>query len=190
MPFKPRLILRVVWSTDFANGDDLARHVYSRLCRDVERPASRGLGIPVYFHSGPTPTEAGLPGLLDLDAAESTVVVSLLDNSIRGNAEWRGAIGEMESRIVASGRRHLFLPIACEDKVLSLVNKTNCVRLYKVGIPEMPERLVAALTHELARLLLAKYVDVATDSFGTLEKSYAPVKLFLSHSKHGPGWYH
>ena len=186
MPFKPRLILRVVWSTDFANGDDLARHVYSRLCRDVERPASRGLGIPVYFHSGPTPTEAGLPGLLDLDAAESTVVISLLDNSIRGNAEWRGAIGEMESRIVASGRRHLFLPIACEDKVLSLVNKTNCVRLYKVGIPEMPERLVAALTHELARLLLAKYVDVATDSFGTLEKSYAPVKLFLSHSKHGP----
>jgi hypothetical protein len=29
-------------------------------------------------------------------------------------------------------------------------------------------------------------MDVATDSFGTLEKSYAPVKLFLSHSKHGP----
>lgn len=186
MPFKPRLILRVVWSTDFANGDDLARHIYSRLCRDVERPASRGLGIPVYFHSGANPAAAGLPDSLDLDAAESTVVIPLLDNSVRGNAEWRSCIGEMESRIVGSGRRHVFLPIACEDRTLSLVEKTNCVRVYKFGATEMPERLVSALTHELARLLLAKYADVATDNFGTLEKSYAPVKLFLSHSKHDP----
>jgi hypothetical protein len=186
MAFKPRLVLRVIWSADFANGDDLARHVYSRLCRDVERPASRGLGIPVYFHSGLTPTAAGLPESLDLDAAESTVVIALLDNSIRGDSEWRDCIREMESRITGSGRRHLFLPIACEDRVLGLVEKTNCVRLYKVAATEMPERLVSALTHELARLLLAKFADVATDSFGTLEKSYAPVKLFLSHSKHGP----
>src|SRR5260370_14218340 len=49
----------------------------------------------------------------------------------------------------------------------------------------MPERLVSALTHELARLLLRKAADVQSEDFGTLEKSYAPVKLFLSHSKHG-----
>jgi hypothetical protein len=185
MAFKPRVVLRVVWSSDFASGDDLARHVYSRLCRDVERPASRGLGIPVYFHSGLTPSSAGLLGSLDLDAAESTVVIALLDNSIRGSEEWRDCVREVESRMTTSGKRHLFLPIACEDRVLGLVEKTNCVRLYKVASAEVPERLVSALTHELARLLLARYSDVATESFGTLEKSYAPAKLFLSHSKHG-----
>lgn len=187
MAFKPRLILRILWNTDFADGGDLARSIYSRMCRDVERPASRGLGIPVYFHSGITPNVAGLPDALDLDAAESTVVVTFLDNSIRANAEWRDCIRAIESRIASFGKRNLFLPIACEDRVLNLVEKTNCIRLYRVPSAEMPGRLVSALTHELARLLLAKSTDVPTDNFGTLEKSYAPVKLFLSHSKHGVG---
>lgn len=185
MGFKPRLVLRIVWSADFANGDDFARRIYSRMCRDVERPASRGLGIPVYFHSGLTPTSARLPDSLDLDAAESTVVVAFLDNSIRGNQEWRDCVKAIESRIAGFGKRHLFLPVACEDRVLGLVEKTNCIRLHKVAAAEMQDRLISALTHELARLLLAKSADVPTDSFGTLEKSYAPVKLFLSHSKHG-----
>ena len=70
MAFKPRLVLRIVWCTDFDSGGDLARRIYSRMCRDVERPASRGLGIPVYFHSGLTPAAAGLPDSLELDAAE------------------------------------------------------------------------------------------------------------------------
>ena len=63
IPFKPRLVLRVLWNTEFSTGKDLARHIYSRLCRDGERPASRGIGIPVYFHSGTTPAEAKLPGI-------------------------------------------------------------------------------------------------------------------------------
>lgn len=185
MPFKPRLVLRIVWNADFGDGEELARTIYSRMCRDVERPASRGLGIPVYFHSGLSPAAAGLPASFELDAADSTVIVTLLDNSIRGNQEWRDSIKAIEVEIVGSGKHHLFLPIACEDRVLSLVEKTNCIRLYKTAPTEIPERLISALTHELARLLLAKTADVQTDNFGTLEKSYAPVKLFLSHSKHG-----
>src|ERR1700759_5136632 len=98
MAFKPRLVLRIVWCTDFGNEGELARRIYSRICRDVERPASRGLGIPVYFHSGLTPA-AGLPDSLKHDAAESTVVVTLLDNSIRANEEWRDCVRAIEARI-------------------------------------------------------------------------------------------
>ena len=185
VPFKPRLVLRVVWNVEFSSGSEFARYVYSRTCRDVERPASRGLAIPVYFHSGATPIEAKLPDSLDLDAAESTVVIVFLDNSIRGNQGWRECVKQIEARITGFGKRHLFLPIACEDRVLGLVEKTNCIRLYKVGATEMPDRLLSSLTHELARILLGKSADVPTEHFGTLEKSYAPVKLFISHSKHG-----
>jgi len=185
MPFKPRLVLRVVWNTEFSTGKDLARHVYSRLCRDAERPASRGLGIPVYFHSGSTPVEAKLPDALALDAAETTVVITLLDTSIRADQAWRECVQNVEKQIAAQSRRHLFLPIACEDKVLTVVDKANCVRLYKFEPKERPDRLVSALTHELARLLLGRAGDVQTQDFGSLEKSYAPVKLFISHSKHG-----
>jgi len=185
MHFKPRLALRVIWNTDFSTGPELARHIYSRLCRDTERPAARGLGIPVYFHSGAAPAEAKLPGALDLDAAESTVVIVLLDTSIRADQAWRDCVTDIEKQLSAASRRHLFLPIACEDKVLAVVEKANCVRLYKVEPKERPDKLVAALTHELARLLLGKAGDVQTQDFGTLEKSYAPVKLFISHSKHG-----
>lgn len=185
MPLKSRLIIRIIWNSEFTTGSILARHVYSRLCRDVERPASRGLGIPVYFHSGPTPAQARLPESLDVDSAESTVVVVLLDTSIRAQGAWRDCIRTIESQFASFTRRHLFLPVACEDKVLSLVEKTNCIRLFETPVTAIRDRLVSALTHELARLLLGKGADVQTEEFGTLEKSYAPVKLFISHSKHG-----
>jgi SLOG-like protein/TIR domain-containing protein len=87
--------------------------------------------------------------------------------------------------VAGKGRHHLFLPIACEDRVVSVVDKANCVRLYNVDASQRPARLVSALTHELARLLLGKAGDVETQDFGVLEKSFAPVKLFISHSKHG-----
>jgi|SRR5579875_1053077 len=186
MSFKPRLVLRILWNSKFTTGGKFARHVYSRLCRDVERPASRGLCIPVYFHSGLTPAQARLPESLEVDSAESTVVVALLDTCISADLAWRDCIRTIEAQFTSFTRRHLFLPIACEDKVLSLVEKTNCIRLFETPVTTMPERLVSALTHELARLLLGRAADVPTQDFGTLEKSYAPVKLFISHSKHDP----
>jgi hypothetical protein len=182
--FTPRLILRVVWHNEFSAGADFARHIYSRFCRNVERPASRGMGIPVYFHSGVTPVEAGLPGVLAVTAADSTVVVSLLDTSIRGSQPWRDAIRQIEQQL--SGEKcHVFLPVACEDKTVSIVERANCVRLYNDAPGDQPDKLVSAITHELARLLLAKGGEVQTQDFGVLEKSFAPVKLFISHSKHG-----
>jgi hypothetical protein len=185
IPYKPRLLLRVIWNAEFPTGKELARCVYSRLCRDAERPASRGLGIPVYFHTGLTPADAKLPAAIELDAAESTVVIVLLDTSIRADQAWRECVANIEKQIAGQGRRHLFLPVACEDKVLTIVEKANCVRLDKVESSERPGRLVSAITHELARLLLGRAGDVQTQDFGPLEKSYAPVKLFISHSKHG-----
>src|ERR1035438_6691769 len=108
MPFKPRLVLRVIWNAEFSTGKELARYIYSRLCRDVERPASRGLGIPVYFHSGATPAEAKLPDALALDAAETTVVVVLLDTSIRADQGWRECVKTIEKQMADQGRHHLF----------------------------------------------------------------------------------
>jgi hypothetical protein len=167
-------------------GDELARQVYSRLCREVQRPTSRGPGIPIYFHSGSTPGNARLPDALEMNAAESVIVIPLLDTSIRADDAWRKCIRDIEKQVADAGRRHLFLPIACDDKVFSIVDKTNCVRLYRFKAEEKADKLVGALTHEIARLLLARSGDVQTDDFGILEKSFAPVKLFISHSKHGP----
>src|ERR1035441_6542010 len=162
-PFKPRLVLRVIWTAEFPNGSEFARHIYSRLCRDSERPSSRGLGIPVYFHTSATPAAAGLPDALDLDAAESTVIVVLIDTSIKADEAWRDCVRGIESRIAARGKRHLYLPVACEDKVHTVVDKANCIRLYEFEPKYRQERLISALTHELARLLLAKGADVKTE---------------------------
>jgi hypothetical protein len=184
MSYKPRLLLRTIWNNEFSSGKEFAHQLYSRLCRDAERPASRGIGIPVYFHTGATPAEARLPDALELDAAESTVVIALIDTSIRADLAWRECVRSIEKQVAAVGKRHLFLPIACEDRVLNVIDKANYIRLDKVEPKERLDRLVAAVTHELARLLLHKAGDVQTEAFGSLEKSYAPVKLFLSHSKH------
>ena len=173
-PFKPRLLLRVVWNTEFSAGKDLARHVFSRLCRNSERPASRGLGIPVYFHSGLTPAEAKLPDALELDAAETTVVIALLDTSIRADQAWRDSVRDIERQIAGHGRRHLFLPIACEDRVLTVVDKANCILLYKAEPDQRPEKLVSEITHELARLLLGKAGEFRRRISESLRKATHP----------------
>lgn len=183
--YKPRLILRVLWHSDFARGQDLARHIYSCFCRDAERPAARGLGIPVYLHSGSTSDAAIQPVSQALDDAESTVIVGLIDNSIRADETWIDALRALDKEIANSARRHLLLPVMCEDKVHSVLKKNNCIRLEVADFTDVPQIIVSAITHELARLLLAKSGDVPTEAFGVLEKSFAPVKLFLSHSKHG-----
>src|SRR5215831_10465654 len=43
----------VVWHPKFDEGKLIANRLYSLFCRDVDEPLSRGLGIPVYFRSGP-----------------------------------------------------------------------------------------------------------------------------------------
>ena len=129
MPYKPRIVVRVVWNTEFAQGIELARYIYSGFCRNVEQPASRGLGLPVYFHRGATPAEAQLPEALDLDAAESTVVVMMLDTSIRADHSWRECVKGLEKQIAARGPRHRFLPVAWEDGVLSVVDNTQIRRI-------------------------------------------------------------
>src|SRR5689334_2698592 len=141
--YRPRLILRVIWHAEFARGEELARHVYSRLCRDAERPASRGLGIPVYFHSGLSPADARLPEAIELADAESTVVVALLDTNVRADDEWTETLRNIDNEIAESGKRHLFVPVACENNVLKIVRKTNCIRLDKVEAKDQPAKLVA-----------------------------------------------
>ena len=159
MSFKPRLVLRVIWNAEFSTlGKELARNVYSRLCRDVERPAfPRPRDATRLFPFGfNTPPRQSLPDALALDTAETTVVVVLLDTSIRADQAWRECVRNIEKQIAVQGRRHLFLPIACEDKVLTVVDKANCVRLYKFEPKEKSDRLVSAITHELARVLFGE----------------------------------
>lgn len=183
MAYNPRLILRVLWHSDFSGGQDVAHHLFSRLCRDSEVPGSRGPGIPVYFHRGPKPEDTHITGI-NLDEALSTVVIALLDTSIRADADWQTSIEQLEARFATQTHRHLFLPIACEDKTQNLLNRANCIRLEKCSTAELPDRVLSAVTHELARLLLGRGGESHPDAFGPLEKSYAPVKLFISHSKH------
>src|ERR1700686_5303260 len=115
--YKSRLILRVLWHSDFARGQALARHIYSCFCRDAERPAARGLGIPVYLHSGSTSDASIQPVSQALDDALSTVVVGLIDNSIRADETWIAALRTLDKEIANSARRHLLLPVMCEARV-------------------------------------------------------------------------
>ena len=185
-PYKPRLVLHVIWSASFPLGDVLANHIYSRLCRDISHPVSRGIGIPIYFHTGATPAAAGLPDGIMPDTAQSSVVITLVDDSIRGNDEWILCVDALAAKIETAGHSHLFLPVACDDRAHMISAKAtgyNFIRLDRLSDDLMPERLVAALTHELARLLIGKNVDVVLDDARRLDKSLAPVKLFISHAK-------
>ncbi len=78
--YRPRLTLYIVWHPDYQEGQELASHIYSRLTRDVTRPVSRGLGIPVFFRNIML-AETGRPVPINLDDAQHSAVIVLIDDN-------------------------------------------------------------------------------------------------------------
>jgi SLOG-like protein/TIR domain-containing protein len=185
--YKPRLVLHVVWASTSPHAEEIANHLYSRLCREIDHPVSRGIGIPIYFHAGRTPKDALLPDAIVPRNAESTVVIPLVDDAVRASDDWIDCVDELARRIEAAGRAHLFLPVACSDQAYQISTHAaeyNFIRLNSISDDLKPERLVAFVTHEISRLLIGKNTDVLVDDARRLGKSLAPVKLFISHAKH------
>jgi hypothetical protein len=193
MSYRPYLAVHVVWrgasrratggaDVDAAShAETLANAVYASLFQDPGEALSRGIGIPVHFRSVPD-GDAAAPAPIDLDRAEHSVVVILVDDAMVLDPVYRAyALGICRD---AQGRcpPHLVIPVALTDAAYNLgpeVARLNAVRLQRVAPADRPRELTTALVHELCRLLLAQ----APAGAGETPVAAAPVKLFLSHAK-------
>lgn len=179
MGFKSPINIFVVWHPDFIDGKNIANLIFSTFNRNVSEPLSRGIGIPVYFRS--IPINSTLPLGINFTEAEYTIIIFLIDNVLTIATDWHSYINKI---IETTNSKSLILPIAInKDSYKIPVNfgKINFLRLYNLSGSEREQYLLLLLSHEFCRLIYES--DYSLTGNGT-HKSLAPIKIFLSHSKH------
>ena len=191
---KPPLNLYVVWHPHFSGGPDprflpfgaaLADSLYRSLCLQPRRVMSPGLGIPVYFRtSEETAAKPVVPPPIDLDRADHTVVVLLIDTKLAMDEKWVAYARDIARRVLnASGdRRHLVLPILFLERNLAPpLGNTQNVDLYdEFEAARRPVGMRLRVMAETCRLLL----NMKRDAANNLPLSPLPLDLFVSHAKY------
>jgi|HubBroStandDraft_1064217.scaffolds.fasta_scaffold01080_6 hypothetical protein len=185
LKWRPVVACHILWHADFKAGDGIAKFVYTKLCRDIDSPNSRGIGIPVFFHTWRALEPGALLQAIGAAQADVTVVAPLVDDNMAGSDEWTK---ELESILAAPGfaaGEYMFLPVAFSGdsyNVSDKIGELNFLRLNAEPPEDYPQRLTALLTHELCRLLIEN-LNPAPQAGVQAGEGKAPVQLFFSHAK-------
>jgi hypothetical protein len=165
IPVHP-LTIHVVWHPESASAAALAYATFRIFCADPDTPGSRGLGIPVWFHTGLAGNDAPPPAIDTAGARRNTVIVLADDDLV---------IGGWDDYLVAVAGR-----LGLKDKLIVVMLTPSALRLpselverHGIRLFDMPDdaRTLAyrnKVTHALCR---------------QLDDDGLPVTVFVSHTK-------
>lgn len=186
--YKPCLNVYVAWrpkaaGVDNSPGLELARLVYSTFTRDIERPLNHGLGIPVFFRSAAREAGARAPSPIDLEQAERSAVILLVDGAMVTDEAWDDYVRDLSRRVSASGGRHRIFPVSLSTAALqfdSALGRANFIRYHEFASDggQNAAELMLWLTHELCRFL-----NRPRSAEPGAVLSPKPIRLFISHAK-------
>ncbi len=180
--FRPPLVVYIAWHADSLEGADLAQHLYGVLHRSPDNPFGYDdLDIPVFFRSAPARgTQAPPP--IDLDAADATAVVVILDRHAAGaeGAAFRGYARDLTEQCARRGGRRSVIPVATDQGALRIpgLKPTHYVRGDETVGADRLDRVVNGVAHHLTRLM-----RVADDALASAAPP-PPIEVFVSHAKH------
>ncbi|MNU46044.1 TIR domain protein [compost metagenome] len=191
MNFKSPLSIYIIWHPDFKEGQEIAKFLYSSFCRDYNKPLNRSLGIPVYFRT--EPNENGLIKEIDFEESEYNAIVPLINEHFTTDENYKTYIESLSDKCSKIGSSSKIYPIAFTKGAYMFSNKLSKINFIRADKVEnetctsgrksnLNAILHISLLHEFCRLLLN--MKKASDEVDTLDYSTAPVKLFISHSKH------
>jgi hypothetical protein len=188
--YKPCLNLYVVWrleadttDADKSQGLDLARLIYSTFARDIEKPLNYGLGIPVFFRSVAAGKGVRTPLPIDLEQAERSAVILLVNSAMVTDQEWSYYVTELSRHVSAASGRHRIFPVSLSRAALqfdSALGQTNFIRYHEFAGDggQNSSELMLWLTHELCRFL-----NHPRSAAPGAILSPRPIRLFISHAK-------
>lgn len=184
MSYKAPLAVYLVWHPDFHEGQKIANHIYSRLCRDVNKPLTRSIGVPVYFRQT---RMLGLERPLKIDFAESdfVAIVPLISDEFILDKEFCEYLDTTINEVNSRNSNSRIFPVAISKhafKVSKGISSINFMRAFAVE-GDVSRFVSSNLIHELSRLLLnLKKAAEEKESFELTTPP--PIRLFISHSKH------
>lgn len=175
---KPPLLVHVIFHPASDDARELARTIHQALNDDAAVP---GLRVPTVFcpSDGVSP-----PAQYDhLDEAERSFVVVLADAHVVDRdsdqeRKWSSFIGDLWQR--CQGSPHRFFPVQLHSAAWDFDDRLSGTSFLR-AFSEPDKDLRGALV--VRRLVIELSRHLANEPQGTSERSKAPVKLFLSHTK-------
>lgn len=177
---KVPLVVYVLWHSNFEEGYSYASEIYTNLTRDIEKPASRGIGIPVLFPCKEKEFEHRID--INIDCAEKVAIIILVDEKMLLDDEWHLYVEQLIQKYDINSN-FIVYPIAmCRSAFnypVERLKSKNFVRLFEIEEQKRKKYLMFNLTHELCRFLY----NIERISEIEITQTPPPVKLFLSHAK-------
>jgi len=188
---RPPLNVYIVWHPKFAGeqgGTAIADRLYRTLAIHPRKVLSPGLGIPIYVRTSEDKNpKTPVPCAIDLDRADHSVVVLLVDTNLALDDDWVAYARNIADAAVSADtslhprRRHLALPILFIDReMVPDLGATQSIDLSEDDPPgRRPVMLQLRVMAEISRLLH----NMPRGRPGDLQLSPEPVQLFISHAK-------
>lgn len=174
--YKPPIAVHFIWHpSDNEAVDPIIEAVSKCLSRDISRPFSRNLNIPIFFYSSSNPTT--VPNNPQEVAARNVLFVFTSVNTT-GRLPWNNYIKNLPRSETMRA-----VPVALTREGLghggegSLKN-LNCIRTYDWPDTTKIQNTILSMAHEIYR---HGFVEIVEADKG---KS-SSIKLFLSHAKSG-----
>lgn len=169
--YLPPLAAYFVWHpSDSRAVDPIVSYCFSNLSRNIDKPFSRSLNLPVFLH---TSLNNNVPSRIELFAAKTMIFIFISKEF--AETSWLNYVKE-----IPKGDNVITIPIAIDDVSLSfsgVFDSKNFIRAYDYDSTFINEYLFISIAHEIYRWGLNKSFD--NNALGT----DTSLKLFLSHAK-------
>ncbi|PLY36747.1 hypothetical protein F164LOC_13800 [Pectobacterium carotovorum] len=155
------------------NIDNGIDYSFNLLKRDIQRPFSRALNLPVFFR---TSLDENPPSDTP-ETADKTLVFAFIGNYLLTNNDWVSYLSKLQSK-----QNYYVIPIAINPHAYNITNNLNYVnfiRAYDFPIDFFNENLFISIAHEIYRITL-------NENFEEIKKGTdTTIEFFLSHTKDG-----
>lgn len=175
--YAPPLAVHIIWHpSDSDTAGLILETALKYLSRDIDRPFSRNLNIPLFFYSSNSPLI--VPAAFPTELAARNVMFVFTSANTRGHDSWNDYIRSLPCtgsfRIVPVALSREGLGHAEEGSLKNL----NFIRMYEWPKATMQQHAIISMAHEIYR---HGFIEIEESDKG---KS-SSIKIFLSHTKSG-----
>jgi len=174
--YRPPLAVHIIWHpSDSDTAGSILEAASKHLSRDISRPFSRNLNIPIFLYSSNSPD---IVPAFPKELAVRNVMFVFTSVNTRGHDSWNDYIRSLPCtdsiRIVPVALSREGLGHGEEGSLKSL----NFIRAYEWPTVSMQQHAILSMAHEIYR---HGFVEIKENDKG---KS-SSIKIFLSHAKSG-----
>lgn len=154
-PTRPFFVIYVAWHPAFTDGARIAESLREHFRRKLYANIAGGTGLSVIYRSAAPPGSAA-PLQINLDDAETTAIVVLVDPTLVADAPWVSYVQELVGRTEAAGLGHRVFPVSIDSSVLGELGvDEQALRWdrWSGSAEELLRRLIGELAYEFCRML-------------------------------------